>query len=284
MFNTSLGLIGASLSTCITYFLNLIVGTAVVTLRSGIVHPESWHWFNADSFRNFCEFLKYGVPATLMLCFEWWCFEVLSLLAGMLSVNELAANVVLFNLISFLYQNALGMSFAISNLVGNNIGGRRPVTARRYFVTSVFIILIFGAGSIAVLNLFRNYVPYIYTQSDDVVPLVSETIPYFSIMVFFDYTQVVESGSIRAIGYQKYGSVITLFGYWAITMPFAYIFAFSFDLRLKGIWLGIPLGVLIASVCFTVILCTANWKKIADEAYERIQEEKSELQVGLLEK
>ena len=219
-----------------------------------------------------------------MLCFEWWCFEILSLLAGMLSVNELAANVVLFNLISFLYQNALGMSFAISNLVGNNIGGLKPNTAKRYFKTSVFIILIFGACSISILNLFKNYVPYIYTQSEEVVPLVTQTIPFFSIMVFFDYTQVVESGSIRAIGYQKYGSIITLFGYWAITMPFAYLFTFTFDLRLKGIWLGIPLGVFVASVCFTIILCNANWKKISDDAYQRIQEEKSELQVSLLEK
>ena len=176
------------------------------------------------------------------------------------------------------------MSFAISNLVGNNIGGLKPNTAKRYFKTSVFIILIFGACSISILNLFKNYVPYIYTQSEEVVPLVTQTIPFFSIMVFFDYTQVVESGSIRAIGYQKYGSIITLFGYWAITMPFAYLFTFTFDLRLKGIWLGIPLGVFVASVCFTIILCNANWKKISDDAYQRIQEEKSELQVSLLEK
>ena len=156
VFNTNLGLVGASISTCITYFLNFIIVTVILSYKEDIVHPESWHFFNKDSFRSFCEFLKYGIPSTLMLCFEWWCFEVLSLLAGMLSVNELAANVVLFNLISFLYHNALGMSFAISNLVGNNIGSQKPNTAKRYFITSVFIILFFGVFSVAVLNIQNN--------------------------------------------------------------------------------------------------------------------------------
>ena len=78
------------------------------------------------------------------------------------------------------------------------------------------------------MHVSRNYVPYIYTQNEDVASLVTDTVPYFTIMVFFDYTQVVESGSIRAIGYQRYGSIITLIGYWAITMPCAYIYLHLF--------------------------------------------------------
>lgn len=84
-----------------------------MSFQKGVVNPKSWHFFNRDSFRNWTEYLYFGVPAALMLCLEWWCFEILALYAGLLSINELAANVVLFNMIAFLFQNALGTSFAV---------------------------------------------------------------------------------------------------------------------------------------------------------------------------
>ena len=140
VFQFGLGITGASIATCITYWLNLSIITALLTFKSGIVPADSWHFFNADSFRGWAEYLRFGVPSALMICLEWWCFEILALYAGMLSVNELAANVVLFNLIGFLFQIPLGMSFAMSNLVGNSMGEGKPGKARRYFVSSLGVI------------------------------------------------------------------------------------------------------------------------------------------------
>ena len=87
----------------------------------------------------------------------------------MLSVNELAANVVLFNIITLSYQNSLGMSFAISNLVGNNIGGMRPKTAKRYFITSIFVILTLGIFSVTLLNVLYFYFYFEDTNSKDIL-------------------------------------------------------------------------------------------------------------------
>jgi MATE family multidrug resistance protein len=281
VFNYDLGVTGASIATCITYWLNLILITVYVTYKSGVVEPISWHFPNKDSFVGWGEYLKYGVPAALMLCLEWWSFEIMALFAGMLSINELAANVVLFNLVAFLFQFAFGMSFAVSNLVGNSLGQDKPKKARKYFVTSLMAIVGMTVILMVLLLCLRWYIPLIYTQQEEVVALCAETIPYFIIMIFFDYFQSVASGSVRAIGYQKYGSIVSLIGYWFLSIPAAYLFAFTLDLRLIGIWLGVPIGTLVASFSYAIILFSIDWEKVALECNDRLKES---LREPLLEK
>ena len=202
----------------------------------------------------------------------------------MLSINELAANVVLFNMIAFLFQFAFGMSFAVSNLVGNSLGNKKPNIARRFFITSLYTVVGMTVILIILLITLRWYLPYIYTQTEDVVVIVAKTIPWFIIMVFFDYFQAVASGSVRAIGYQKYGSIVSLIGYWVLSIPGAYIFAFVLDLRIVGIWLGVPIGTFIASLSYSIILFTVDWEKLAKDTSARIEKAKSKLKRPLLKK
>jgi len=58
----------------------------------------------------------------LMLCFEWWAFELLAIFTGLLGVKDLAAEVVIINIVSFIFMLPLGISYAASALVGNKLG------------------------------------------------------------------------------------------------------------------------------------------------------------------
>lgn len=57
-----------------------------------------------------------------MLCFEWWAFEFLAIFSGYISVAALAAEVVIINLVAFIFMMPLGISFAASSLVGYYVG------------------------------------------------------------------------------------------------------------------------------------------------------------------
>lgn len=155
VFQAGLGLTGASIATCITYWLNLILVTLYLSYKEDAVHKTSWHAFNYDSLKGWWEYLSYGIPSTLMLCLEWWFYEILALYAGMLSVNELAANVVLFNMVMFLFQVPLGISCAVSNLVGNSMGDMKPRRAKRYFIASLGLTIVVTIVLISLLISFR---------------------------------------------------------------------------------------------------------------------------------
>ena len=281
IFICKLGIAGSALSTSFTYWTNLIVLTFYVNHTPGLFPSNTIHMFNLDSFRHWGQFLKYGVPSVLMMCLEWWCFEVLAIFAGWLSVEELAANIIVVNFIGFLFNFSFGMSYVVGNLVGNSLGENKPNQAKTYAIASMVLIVKCAAIILLIINIFRNQFPLIYTAEPKVVEFVEKTLPVFTLTVFCDYLQGVQSGSIKAIGYQGYGFLICLAGYWAFSVPCAYFLTFLFNLRLVGIWGGVPIGGLFTWISYGIILLTRDWKKLAEEVEDRIRCEKNELSVPL---
>jgi MATE family multidrug resistance protein len=79
----------------------------------------------------------------LMLCFEWWAFELLAIFTGLIGVNELAAEVVIINMISFIFMLPLGISYSASALTGNYLGEGKIDLAKRFAtLTVVFDIIL----------------------------------------------------------------------------------------------------------------------------------------------
>jgi len=78
-----------------------------------------------------------------MLCFEWWAFELLAIFSGLLSVEDLAAEVVVINIVTFIFMIPLGISYAASALTGYFIGRKKMDLARKYaMITLVFNTMI----------------------------------------------------------------------------------------------------------------------------------------------
>ena len=46
---------------------------------------------NKDAFKGWCEYLKISLPTTVMICAEYWAFEILTIFAGIIGVTELAS-------------------------------------------------------------------------------------------------------------------------------------------------------------------------------------------------
>ena len=152
-----------------------------------------------------------------------------------------------------LFQIPLGMQFAISNLVGNSLGEMKSNKAKKYAISSIGLIFCFSVVVGISLFYFRNFVPILFTEEADtasyynqsylfkiecIIKIVSDNIPLFTFMVFFDYQQGVMCGIIRAMGKQTVGSILAFICYWVINLSFAYFFAFWLDLRITGIWIG----------------------------------------------
>ena len=81
-----------------------------------------------------------------MQCAEWWAFELLAIFAGMLGKHQLAAQVAVINIIGLLYMVPLGIQFATSANVGQQIGSGNIPMAKKHAIThvsfSIFIMTI----------------------------------------------------------------------------------------------------------------------------------------------
>ena len=65
--------------------------------------------YDVEAVRGWGEYLSISLPATAMLCAEWWALEVIAILAGILGVIELASQIINFNVISILLTTSLGV-------------------------------------------------------------------------------------------------------------------------------------------------------------------------------
>jgi Na+-driven multidrug efflux pump len=68
----------------------------------------------------------------MMLSFEWWIFEILAILAGLISVEALAAEVIIVNFVTFMFMIPLGCSFAASAFTGFFCASGKIKEAKKY--------------------------------------------------------------------------------------------------------------------------------------------------------
>jgi hypothetical protein len=63
----------------------LILATLDKDLKEAMFLP------NRDSFKGMWNFLKIGIPSAALLCFDIWCFDIMTLFAAYLTTDETAA-------------------------------------------------------------------------------------------------------------------------------------------------------------------------------------------------
>ncbi len=102
-----LQLIGVAISNTLTALINLIAMTLYVTLFLPEL-KEGWFLPNKEAFVNLFEYLKVSVPTMLMMCFEWWSFEVQTYFASLISVDSTAAQVIILNSLYVIFCVTMG--------------------------------------------------------------------------------------------------------------------------------------------------------------------------------
>ena len=104
------GVFGAAMALNFTYGLNFLIQEIYVNvlLKERLSIYEA-PLLSIESFKGWMNFLKLGVPGTLMQCFEWWAFEVLAIFAGILGTVQLAAHVAVINVCALVFMIPLGI-------------------------------------------------------------------------------------------------------------------------------------------------------------------------------
>lgn len=81
-----LDIAGLGIATLITYTIQLLVLIAYVKTQNAI--KEAIFLPNAESLEGWKEYFELAIPATIMICAEWWAYEILTLMTGRIGVVE----------------------------------------------------------------------------------------------------------------------------------------------------------------------------------------------------
>ena len=98
---------GLGMATMITYLVMWILtdcyAFCVPAVRRTLRCP------NSEAFRGWYEYFAIALPSTVMMLAEGWAFNLLGIMAGLLSVNDLAVNTILFQLIAVMFMVPNGL-------------------------------------------------------------------------------------------------------------------------------------------------------------------------------
>lgn len=134
----------------------------------------------------------------------------------------------------------------------------------------IFVIL----GTQSTLHFGKSAIIDVFTNDPEVKALAMSTFWIMAVVTFFDTIQGLAQGVIRALALQKQASYIALAAYYLVTIPLACLLCFVGNMNVGGLWTGVGVGCFLQAY-FYIHLCkyTADWDKIADEAYKRVQSE-----------
>jgi hypothetical protein len=71
---------------------------------------------------------------------------------------------------------------------------------------------------------------------------------------------------LRGSGRQGVGVVVALIGFYFVTLPVAYVFAFTCGFGLPGLWGGMCLGYAVISAMYVFFVCRLNWDSVVKTA------------------
>ena len=68
------------------------------------LHHQTWGGWSFDSLTEWWKFLRLGVPGYLMIAFEWWAFQISTIVVGSIDETQLAINAVLVQYDTLLFM------------------------------------------------------------------------------------------------------------------------------------------------------------------------------------
>ncbi|XP_077397062.1 multidrug and toxin extrusion protein 1-like isoform X2 [Festucalex cinctus] len=277
-------LINALLNYIFLFVLNLeVVGSALAHVVSrfsmaGILfayilwkglHKATWGGWSKDCLQDWGSFIRLAIPSMVMMCVEWWTFEIAIVLAGLISEVELGAQSVIYELSNAAYMVPLGAAVAGSVRVGNALGAGDTQLAKLSAKLAMFSAASVALCLAVIFGSLRHHISYIFTYDEQIQLKVAEIIMFYAPFIMLDATAATAGGIIRGMGKQKVGALCTILGYYGVCLPLGVPLMFAAKLGIKGLWIGFCSSMSLQTCFLVVYLARANWEKVTHEAQIR---------------
>uniref|UniRef100_A0A6I8PP91 Multidrug and toxin extrusion protein n=1 Tax=Ornithorhynchus anatinus TaxID=9258 RepID=A0A6I8PP91_ORNAN len=259
LYALKLGVVGSAWANTTSQFTQATILFLYVRWKK--MHVQTWGGWSSECFQEWDVYIKLGFPSMIMLCIEWWTFEIGSFLAGLINVAELGAQAIIYQLAIVAYMVPLGFSVAASVRVGNALGAGNAEQARLSCIT----VLLCAGGFCALLLKLSVTADCFLSSNREIVSLVSHVMLIFAPFHVFDATAGTSGGILRGTGQQKIGAILNAIGYYGIGFPIGISLMFAANRGIIGLWTGLIVCVFFQTLFFLIFIWKINWKKAAEQ-------------------
>ncbi|KAG7396303.1 hypothetical protein PHYBOEH_002528 [Phytophthora boehmeriae] len=274
-YHTSMGFEGIALSRSLG---NMVLPLLLIPYFC--YHPHHltqwWNgWHMQQAAGQVGLFLRLGVPGMLMMTMEWWAFELLTLMAGVLpnAVVAVSAHAVQVNVNNLIYMVFAGLAVASNIRVGNCLGANAPKQAQLACTVALALTLAISSTFAVMLYAMRGQIPSLFLNDRDSIESAAIVLAVWAPLEVLDGLNAVVQGVFRGAGKQKVAATVNAVAYYVFGIPVAAVLGFYCVLGVEGLWLGFGFGIFVAaSLQFFLLFKRWTWVELANEAQVRTAE------------
>jgi len=247
----ALGLTGAGLATLIARIASLLVLLAWLH-RSRYFRPHLARLAGERSlWRELRDLLRIGLPAGGQYLAEVSAFATASLMMGWIGVNALAAHQIAITCAATTFMVPLGIGMAVTVRVGQAVGARNFQRVRPIAFGGLGLALaVMICTALGFLILSRS-IAGLFVADPAVLATAAGLLVIAGLFQVVDGTQIVAMNALRGLGDVHVPMGVAVFSYWMVALPLSYLLTFRAHFGPVGIWMGLALGLLTASIALT---------------------------------
>ncbi|KAK1409164.1 hypothetical protein QVD17_35689 [Tagetes erecta] len=264
----NLGIKGVAISSVWTNF-NLVASLLVYILISG-VYKKTWGGITTQCLKDWKSLLNLAVPSCISVCLEWWWYEIMILLCGLLLNPRatVASMGILIQTTALIYIFPSSLSFSVSTRVGNALGAGRPEKAKLAAVVGLSGSFFLGFSALFFAASVRNLWATMFTQDKEIIALTAMVLPIIGLCELGNCPQTTGCGVLRGTARPKIGANINLGCFYLVGMPVAVVLGFFMGFDFEGLWLGMLAAQMSCVVTMLVVLGRTDWRFEAERAKE----------------
>jgi len=253
-----LGLFGAGISNLISRWV-MGLGMVGYFLLSGSGKPWRSGLLNKlPDIKTLSLLNRLGVPIALQFIFEVGAFSFTALLVGRMGETSLASHQIVITLASVTYMMASGLSSAASIRVGHFFGLKNKQMIILSGIRSFQMVSIFMFGTALIFLIFRNQIPLLFIKDSNVVETGAQLLVIAGFFQLSDGIQVIGLGCLRGLSDVFIPTLITLFAYWVVAVPFGYYLGLTLHMGPAGTWWALLTGLSISAVFMLIRFFTLS--------------------------
>lgn len=247
----ALGAVGCGYASAITMWL---IAFALAAHMMVSPHYSKFHIFTKMAplrLSVFKEIIYLGVPIAITITAEVSLFSGVSILVGTRGTEITAAHQIALNFSSTTFMVPLALSGATTVLVGQLLGAGKRREARICGWAGVVLCAGFMTLSAAFMLVFRDAIVSLYSSDATVAGIAISLLLMAAVFQIADGVQVGAAGALRGYKDTRVPMVVTLFAYWVLAFPLAYLAAITYKAPPNYIWAGFVVGLGVAAILLT---------------------------------
>ncbi len=255
---TPMGVRGVALATVISVIFSVVL-FVIKYLSNGLHVKYETRARPIFSAADILRVMRVGFPIGASWLLENLAFNILTIYVATYDPESLAANTIVFQLISFSFLPAVAISIAASTLVGQYLGAGRRDLARNSARASIqFAVLFMGTVGFCFLT-FRHPLIAFFNADPKVVELGGKALMLAAGFQVFDAMGITVDGIFRGAGYTLFPMLVRLVVMWAIFVPLIFILSGYTGSGVTGGWTAALIAIFLQGVIMFAAYRMVKW-------------------------